>query len=130
MLPVTKDTLLRVVRRKAISETAAPVRIVGIDDWAWKRGQRYGSIICDLERRRVVDLLPDRDPATVESWLMRHPEVAVISRDRGGGLQPSGEQSSAPGRASRRSLALDGERERCLSGSHAAVDATDPPGAR
>ncbi len=85
MLPVSKDTLLRVVRRKATSETAAPVRIIGIDDWAWKRGQRYGSIICYLERRRVIDLLPDREPATVENWLMRHPEVAVISRDRGGG---------------------------------------------
>jgi transposase len=54
-------------------------------DWAWKRGQRYGSIICDLERRRVVDLLPDREPGTVEDWLSRHPEVRIISRDRGGG---------------------------------------------
>lgn len=48
-----------------------PVRVIGIDDWAWKRGQRYGSIICDLERRCIVDLLPDCEP--------------VISRDRGGG---------------------------------------------
>jgi transposase len=45
---------------------------------------RYGSIICDLERRRVVDLLPDREPATVEAWLAHHPEICVISRDRGG----------------------------------------------
>ena len=62
-----------------------PLRVIGIDDWAWKRGQRYGSIICDLERRRIVDLLPDREPATVEAWLSRHPEIRVISRDRGGG---------------------------------------------
>ena len=59
--------------------------MIGIDDWAWKRGQRYGSIICDLERRRVVDLLPDREPATVEAWLAHHPEITIISRDRGGG---------------------------------------------
>jgi transposase len=59
--------------------------LIGIDDWAWKRGQRYGSIICDLERRCVVDLLPDREPGTVEAWLSRHPEIRVISRDRGGG---------------------------------------------
>jgi transposase len=59
--------------------------VIGIDDWAWKRGRRYGSIVCDLERRRVVDLLPDREPATVEAWLSRHPEIRVISRDRGGG---------------------------------------------
>jgi transposase len=84
MLPVSKDTLLRVVRRHAAYDTS-PLCVIGIDDWAWKRGQRYGSIICDLERRQVVDLLADREPATVEAWLSRHPEVRVISRDRGGG---------------------------------------------
>jgi transposase len=84
MLPVSKDTLLRVVRRHA-SRDRSPLHVIGIDDWAWKRGQRYGSIICDLERRRIVDLLPDREPATVEAWLSCHPEVRVISRDRGGG---------------------------------------------
>ncbi len=83
MLPVSKDTLLRVVRRHAARDSS-PLFVIGIDDWAWKRGQRYGSIICDLERRRVVDLLPDREPGTVEAWLSRHPEIAVISRDRGG----------------------------------------------
>ena len=83
MLPVSKDTLLRVVRRRMACDTS-PLHVIGIDDWAWKRGQRYGSIICDLEQRRIVDLLPDREPATVEAWLSRHPEIAVISRDRGG----------------------------------------------
>ena len=83
MLPVSKDTLLRVVRRKAEGDSL-PLAVIGIDDWAWKRGQRYGSIICDLERRRVVDLLPDREPGTVEAWLSRHPGIRVISRDRGG----------------------------------------------
>ena len=58
MLPVSKDTLLRVVRRCAARDSS-PLRVIGIDDWAWKRGQRYGSIICDLEQRRVVELLPD-----------------------------------------------------------------------
>jgi transposase len=84
MLPVSKDTLLRVVRRHAVQDQS-PLRFVGIDDWAWKRGQRYGSIICDLERRRIVDLLPDREVGTVEAWLSMHPEIEVISRDRGGG---------------------------------------------
>ncbi len=83
MLPVSKDTLLRVVRRRAAGDRS-PLCVIGIDDWAWKRGQRYGSIICDLERRRVVDLLPDREPGTVEAWLSCHPEITVISRDRGG----------------------------------------------
>jgi transposase len=84
MLPVSRDTLLRVVRRRAMPSGTAPVRIVGIDDFAWKRGQRYGAIVCDLERRRVVDLLPDREAATVAAWLAAHPEVTIVSRDRGG----------------------------------------------
>src|SRR3546814_2932282 len=71
MLPVSKDTLLRVVRRHAVSNTQ-PLRVVGIDDWAWKRGQRYGTIVCDLERRCIVDLLPDRETGTVEAWLAQH----------------------------------------------------------
>ena len=85
MLPVSRDTLLRVVRRRAAPIGTAPVTIIGIDDFAWKRGQRYGTLVCDLERRRIVDLLPDREPATVEAWLKAHPEIASISRDRGGG---------------------------------------------
>ena len=60
-------------------------RVVGIDDWAWKRGHRYGTIVCDLERRRIIDVLPDREAATVEAWLSARPDMRVVSRDRGGG---------------------------------------------
>jgi transposase len=84
LLPVSKDTLLRVVRRQAPQPAAAP-RVVGIDDWAWKRGHRYGTIICDLERRRVIDILPDREAATVTAWLAERPTIEVIARDRGAG---------------------------------------------
>lgn len=84
LLPVSRDTLLRVVRHHALC-WAAPPRIVGIDDWAWKRGHRYGTIVCDLEQRRIIDLLPDRATATVQSWLAARPSIAVIARDRGGG---------------------------------------------
>lgn len=68
MLPVSRDTLLRTVRRQA-RRYDAPLHVVGIDDWAWKRGRRYGTLICDLERRRIVDLLPDRNTGTVAAWL-------------------------------------------------------------
>lgn len=84
MLPVSKDTLLRVVRRRVAATEPGP-RIIGIDQWAWRRGQRYGAIICDLERRRVIDLLPDREPATVKAWLSSHPGIRVVARDRAGG---------------------------------------------
>ena len=58
---------------------------VSIDDWAWRRNHRYASIICNLERRRVVTLLPDREPATAQAWLAAHPTIAIVARDRGGG---------------------------------------------
>ena len=84
MLPVSNDTLLRVVRRRA-SLPDDRLNVIGIDDWAWRRNHRYGTIVCDLERRRIVTLLPDREIATVEAWLADHPEIGTVSRDRGGG---------------------------------------------
>lgn len=84
MLPVSNDTLLRVVRRRA-SLPDDRLNVIGIDDWAWRRNHRYGTIVCDLERRRIVTLLPDREIATVAAWLADHPEIGVVSRDRGGG---------------------------------------------
>lgn len=84
MVPVSNDTLLRVVRRRS-KLPEAPLNVIGIDDWAWRRNHRYGSIVCDLERRRIVALLPDREIATVHAWLAEHPHIAVVSRDRGGG---------------------------------------------
>ncbi|WP_372624289.1 transposase [Falsiroseomonas sp.] len=84
MLPVSKDTLLRVVRRR-VAPTEPGARIIGIDEWAWRRDQRYGTIICDLERRRVLDLLPDREPATVRAWLSSQPGIHVVAQDRASG---------------------------------------------
>ena len=60
------------------------VRVVGIDDWSWRRGQRYGSIIVNLETHKIIDLLPERTAESVIAWLEVHPEVEVVSRDRGG----------------------------------------------
>ena len=84
MLPVSKDTLLRVVRRRSRSP-ADSLKVIGIDDWAWRRNHRYASIICNLERRRIVTLLPGREPATAQAWLAAHPTIAIVARDRGGG---------------------------------------------
>ena len=72
MLPVSNDTLLRVVRRRGCPPVTPPT-VIGIDDWAWRRNQRYGTIICDLERRRPISLLPDRESATTQAWLAEQP---------------------------------------------------------
>ncbi len=85
MLSVSKDTFLRSLCIDPDDGSVAAARVIGIDDWAWRKGQRYGTLICDLERRRVIDLLPDREPATVEAWLRAHPQVEMVARDRNGG---------------------------------------------
>jgi transposase len=72
LMPVSKDTLLRTVRTRA-PEARPASRVIGIDDWARKRGHRYGSLVCDLERREIVQVLPDRAAASVEAWLTDHP---------------------------------------------------------
>src|SRR5271155_3368349 len=84
MLPGSNDTLLRVVRRRGCPAFTPPT-VIGIDDWAWRRNQRYGTIICDLERRRPISLLPDREPATAQAWLPEQPQNPIVAPDRRGG---------------------------------------------
>ncbi|MBJ3786981.1 ISL3 family transposase [Devosia sediminis] len=84
MIPVSKDTLLRVVRRR-VTDHDDTLTVVGIDDFAFRRGQTYGTLVCDLERRRPVVLLPDRALNTSRAWLAEHPSISVVARDRGGG---------------------------------------------
>jgi transposase len=68
---------------------------LGVDDWAWRKQQSYGTIIVDLERHRVVDLLPDRSAESLAAWLENHDTVEVIARDRGG-LYADGASQGAP----------------------------------
>lgn len=82
-MPVSGDALLWLVRA-AYRPAPPPARIIGIDDWAWRRGRRYGTIVVDLERNRPIDLLPDHRAETVATWLAGHPEVEVVARDRAG----------------------------------------------
>ena len=78
MLPVSDDTLLRVVRRRGCPSHPAPT-VIGIDDWAWRRGRRYGTIIVDLENEnRLIDLLRDRKAETAEAWLKAHPGIEIV----------------------------------------------------
>jgi transposase len=80
-LPGSRNTLLRRVRRFTLPEAPAP-EVVGIDDWAKRKGHTYGTMIIDLESHRPVDVLPDCTAETVAAWMQAHPEVKIVARDR------------------------------------------------
>lgn len=80
-IPTSATTLLRLERDAPLPVRATP-RVLGVDDWAFKKGHHYGTILFDLEQHQVVDLLPDRTPETLAAWLQAHPGVEIVSRDR------------------------------------------------
>ena len=80
-LPGSRSTLLRRVR--VLSDPQAPEpHVVGVDDWAWRKGHHYGSIVVDLERGCPIDVLENRKVDTVAAWFKAHPEVVIVARDR------------------------------------------------
>ena len=78
---VSPDSVLGLIRKRTALPTRE-VKVLGIDDWAFKKGQNYGTLLVDLERHRAIELLPDRTQNTLSAWLQNHPEIQIVSRDR------------------------------------------------
>jgi transposase len=93
-MPSSRHTLLPELTQIPMSQHP-PIRVLGVDDWAWSKGQSFGTILVDLERGQVVDLLPTRSSQSLSEWLGRHPEVEVVSRDRQG-VYADGTRCGAP----------------------------------
>jgi transposase len=80
---VSHTTIVRRLRQHAWTGLKrAAIRVAGLDEWAWRRGTKFGTIVVDLERRRVVDLLADRRADRMANWFKQHPEIQIINRDR------------------------------------------------
>jgi hypothetical protein len=107
-MPTTSKTIIRRVLQLPLPKDA-PVRVAGVDEWAWKKGAQYGTILVDLEQRRVAALLPDRSVETTAAWFTVHPEVEYVSRDRGKIFREAAIFRGSPSPASRRPISSSEE---------------------
>ncbi len=93
-IPTSDDTILRRLKHVTQEDAPAEPQVIGVDEWAWAKGQSFGTIVVDLKRSRVADLLPESSAESLAAWLKAHPGVMTISRDRHGRYAEGGREGA------------------------------------
>lgn len=81
LIPVSSSTITRIVHRQQLPPIIQP-KVLGVDDWAYRKGRSYGTILIDMETSRPIDILPSREGKELKKWLSKYPDVKIVTRDR------------------------------------------------
>ncbi|WP_261327476.1 transposase [Rhizobium leguminosarum] len=122
-----RNGVIIVSARAAADRRSCPL-CSGVDDWAFHRNHRYGTVVCDLEKRRIIKLLPDREIATASTFLAQHPKLRLFPATEAAAIVklPLRHYQITTCHSGRRSLAFDGESQRSIPRSRAQIHASNP----
>ena len=80
---ISHDTILRDLKKlpKDLIKVDKAVTNIGVDDFAFKKGKHYCTLICDLDKRKVLEILPSRNKEDLLEWLKKYPQIKLVSKD-------------------------------------------------